>query len=64
MLHLRYLFTKIPSCDLVIVNDVFCCSRASFFGSIANIDEHVNDNGYLLIKTFCRFVSLGIEIVT
>ena len=53
------LFTKIPSCDLVIVNDVFCwMSRASVFRSIANIDEHVSDNGYLLIRDFLpvRFI--------
>jgi SAM-dependent methyltransferase len=43
----------IPSCDLVIVNDVFCwISRESIFRSIANIDEHLNSGGHLIIRDF------------
>jgi len=53
------IFKKVPVCDLVIVNDVFCwISRASILRSIANIDEHIGDNGYLIIRDFlpARFI--------
>ena len=46
-------FEKVPVCDLVIVNDVFCwISRDSIFRSIANIDEHICDAGHLIIRDF------------
>lgn len=46
-------FDNIPACDLVIVNDVFCwISRESILRSVANIDEHIRDSGYLIIRDF------------
>jgi len=47
------IFENIPACDLVIVNDVFSwISRASILRSVANIDEHISDNGYLIIRDY------------
>jgi SAM-dependent methyltransferase len=47
------IFENIPACDLVIINDVFSwISRASILRSIANIDEHISDNGYLIIRDY------------
>lgn len=54
-----HVLKKIPVCDLVIINDVFCwISRDSILRSIANIDEHLGDNGYLIIRDFLpdRFI--------
>ena len=46
-------FKEIPECDLTIVNDVFCwVSRQTIFRTIANIDEHVKENGLLIIRDF------------
>ena len=46
-------FNNIPKCDLAVVNDVFCwVSRGSILRSIANIDEHISENGYLIIRDF------------
>jgi SAM-dependent methyltransferase len=53
------IFENIPECNLVIVNDVFSwISRASILRSIANIDEHVSDNGYIIIRDYVpnRFI--------
>jgi len=47
------IFENIPACDLVIINDVFSwISRASILRSVANIDEHISDNGYLIIRDY------------
>ena len=46
-------FKDIPKCDLVIVNDVFCwMSRETIFKSLANIDNKINDNGFIIIRDF------------
>jgi hypothetical protein len=47
------IFSGIPVCDLVLINDVFCwISRETIFQSVSNIDDHVSDGGYLLIRDF------------
>ena len=46
-------FKNIPTCDLVIVNDVFSwISRSSILRSAANIDQHINDGGFLIIRDY------------
>lgn len=47
------IFSSIPSCDLVLINDVFCwISRETIFQSVSNIDDRISDGGYLLIRDF------------
>ena len=47
------IFSSIPLCDLVIINDVFCwISRETIFQSVSNIDDRITDGGYLLIRDF------------
>ena len=47
------LVQRIPICELVIVNDVFCwISRETILQSIANIDSVIAESGYLLIRDF------------
>lgn len=49
----QLLLEKIPNCDLIIVNDVFCwISRATILQSISNIDKHLNFGGHLIIRDF------------